>query len=100
PAAESTQPAAASDAATDAKFSEISQRWLDGWLQLNPINATQIGKHDYDSEIDDLSAAGRQKLVDFSKKTLGELDAIDTARLSRENQIDAAILRNQLRSDI
>lgn len=97
----STAPAApASDAATDARFAEISQRWLDGWLQLNPIAATQIGKHDYDSEVDDLSAAGRQKLVDFSKKLLTELDAIDTSKLSRENQIDASILRNQIRGDI
>ncbi|QSX76741.1 DUF885 domain-containing protein [Lysobacter arenosi] len=96
-----TAPAApASDAATDARFAEISQRWLDGWLQLNPIAATQIGKHDYDSEVDDLSAAGRTKLVDFSKKLLTELDAIDTTKLSRENQIDASILRNQIRGDI
>lgn len=95
-----TAAAPASDAATDAKFSELSQRWLDGWLQLNPVAATQIGKHDFDGEVDDLSAAGRQKLVDFSKKLLTELDAIDTSKLSRENQIDAAILRNQVRGDI
>ncbi len=97
-----TAPAAApaSDAATDARFAELSQRWLDGWLQLNPVTATQIGKHDFDSEVDDLSAAGRTKLVDFSKKLLTELDAIDTSKLSRENQIDASILRNQIRGDI
>ena len=97
---QATAAAPASDAAVDAKFSELSQRWLDGWFQLNPVSATQIGKHDYDDQIDDLSAAGRQKLVDFSKKLLGELDAIDVSKLSRENQIDAAILRNQLRGDI
>ena len=100
PAAEAAQSAATSDAATDAKLSEISRQWLDGWMPLNPVAATQIGKHDYDAKLDDLSAAGRQKLVDFSKKLLAELDAIDTGKLSRENQIDAAILRNQLRSDI
>ncbi len=31
---------------------------------------------------------------------LAELDAIDAGKLSRENQIDAAILRNQIQSDI
>ena len=31
---------------------------------------------------------------------LGELDAIDVNALSRENQVDAAILRNQLQGDI
>ena len=91
---------AASTSEADAVFAGLSKRWLDGWLQLNPVGATQVGDHRFDSEVDDLSAAGRQKLVDFSKKLLAELDAIDTAKLSRENQVDASILRNQLRGDI
>lgn len=90
----------ASDTALDAKFADLSKRWLDGFLALNPVGATQQGDHRFDAELDDLSAAGRAKYVDFAKKTLAELDAIDAAKLSRENQIDAAILRNQLQSDI
>ncbi len=92
--------ATASDAALDAKFADLSKRWLDGFLALNPVGATQQGDHRFDAELDDLSAAGRAKYVDFAKKTLAELDAIDASKLSRENQIDAAILRNQLQSDI
>lgn len=84
----------------DAQLRELAKRWLEGWLPLNPIVATQIGDHRYDSEIDDLSPAGRKKLVDFSRKLLAELDSIDVPQLTRENQIDAAILRNQLRGDI
>ncbi len=91
---------AASTSEADAVFAGLSKRWLDGWLQLNPVGATQVGDHRFDSEVDDLSAPGRQKLVDFSKKLLAELDAIDTTKLSRENQVDASILRNQLRGDI
>ncbi|MBC7988200.1 MAG: DUF885 domain-containing protein [Luteimonas sp.] len=91
---------AASTSEADAAFAGLSKRWLDGWLQLNPVGATQVGDHRFDSEVDDLSAPGRQKLVDFSKKLLAELDAIDTTKLSRENQVDASILRNQLRGDI
>lgn len=90
----------ASDAALDAKFSDISKRWLDGALALSPVNATQQGDHRFDAEIDDLSAAGRAKSVDFSKALLAELEAIDVSKLTRENQIDAAILRNQLRSEL
>ncbi|MCD7099674.1 DUF885 domain-containing protein [Stenotrophomonas sp. MMGLT7] len=98
--APSTAAADAGDAATDARFAELSQRALEAWLQLSPIGATQIGDHRYDSEIDDLSAAGRQKGLELGKQLLAELDAIDVAGLSRENQVDAAILRNQLQSDI
>ena len=88
------------DAAADAKFTDLSKRWLDGWMQLNPVSATQLGDHRFDSEVDDLSAGGRQRAVDFSKQLLVELDAMDASKLARENQVDAAILRNQLRSDI
>ncbi|GAA5011471.1 DUF885 domain-containing protein [Pseudoluteimonas lycopersici] len=84
----------------DAKFADVSKRWLDGWLALNPVNATQVGDHRFDDQLDQLDAPGRQRIVDFSKAMLGELDAIDANALSRENQVDAAILRNQLQGDI
>ena len=99
PAAD-TAATAADTAKADAAFADISKRALEGWLQLSPVSATQIGEHKYDGELDDLSAAGRQKGLAFSKKILAELDATDTAALSRENQVDAAILRNQLQYDI
>jgi uncharacterized protein (DUF885 family) len=92
--------AAVDTTAADAKFADLSRRWLDGWMQLNPVSATQLGDHRFDSEVDDLSAAGRQRALDFNNKLLAELEAMDTGKLSRENQVDAAILRNQLRSDI
>jgi len=95
-----TAAATADTAKADAAFADLSKRALDGWLQLSPVSATQIGEHRYDAELDDLSATGRQKNLDFSKKILGELDALDVATLSRENQVDAAILRNQLQYDI
>jgi len=84
----------------DAKFADISKRWLDGWLTLNPVNATQLGDHRFDGEIDNLSAAGRQHSLDFSKKLLNEMDILEVGKLSRQNQVDALILRNQLQSDI
>ena len=87
-------------AKADAVFADLSKRALAGWLQLSPVSATQIGEHAYDGELDDLSAAGRQKGLEASKKILAELDALDVAALSRENQVDAAILRNQLQYDI
>jgi len=106
PAQAPADTAAAASAATatttqaDARFADLSKRWLDGWLQLQPVAATQTGDHRYDDQLDDLSAAGRTKLVDFSRKMLAELDTLDVAKLSRENQVDAAILRNQVRYDL
>lgn len=100
PASHDAHAAAAADPALDARFAELSKQALDTWMRLSPVGATQAGDHRFDGEIDDLSAAGRQQALDAGKQLLAGLDAIDVARLSRENQVDAAILRNQLQSDI
>ena len=92
--------ATAGDAAADAAFADLSKRALDTWMQLSPVSATQIGDHRYDSEIDDLSAAGQQKTLAAYKGLLADLDKVDVSKLGRENQVDAAILRNQLQSEI
>ena len=98
PSPASTEQAGQSQA--DAQFAELSKKALDTWMQLSPVSATQIGDHRFDGELGDLSAAGQQKGLEASKALLAELDAIDVSKLGRENQVDAAILRNQLQSDI
>jgi uncharacterized protein (DUF885 family) len=100
PTAATPASAVASDAAMDAKFADLSKRTLAEWMALSPVNATQIGDHRFDGQLDDMSATGRLKRVTTNKKLLTELDTIDASKLSRENQVDAAILRNQLQSDI
>ena len=87
-------------ATADARFADFSKRWLDGSLALSPVNATQQGDHRFDAELDDLSAAGLTKATAFDRKMLAELDGIDVAALSRENQIDAAIVRNAIEYDL
>ena len=94
------QTAAAAVSAADAAFTDLSARALEGWFQLSPVSATQIGDHRFDGELDDLSEAGRARGLEFSQNLLAELQALDVAALSRENQVDAAILRNQLQYDI
>ncbi|SMQ96016.1 DUF885 domain-containing protein [Xanthomonas fragariae] len=96
-----TDAAGAQEAQTpDARFAAFSKRALDTWMQLSPVTATQTGDHRFDAQIDDLSATGRQRSLDANKKLLTELNAIEVAKLARENQVDAAILRNQLQSEI
>ena len=85
--------AEAVDPQADARFAELAQRALETWLRLSPTFATSVGDHRYDGELDDLSAEGRQRALEARKQLLAELDAIDVSRLSRENQVDAAILR-------
>ena len=101
PAASPTAvPADAATNTADQRFADLSAQWLDGAMRLSPVSATQIGDHRFDSKLDDLSAEGRARSLKFSREILVELDAINVSKLSRANQVDAGILRNQLQYDI
>jgi uncharacterized protein (DUF885 family) len=84
----------------DTAFAALSKRYLEEGLALSPVAATQIGDHRHDSQLDDLSAAGRKKMLDWNKAMLAELARTDASALSRENQVDALILRNNLEGSI
>ena len=101
PATAAAPPAGATTASrTDAQFAALSARWLDGAMRLGPVGATQTGDHRFDGQLDDLSAEGRARSLAFSTGTLADLGKIDRKALSRENQVDASVLENQLRYDI
>src|SRR5690606_21186023 len=91
---------AAVESEQDRAFAALAARFLDEGLALSPVSATQVGDHRFDAELDDLSAEGRQKAADWARDMLAGLDAIDSAALSRENQVDALILRNQLEGSL
>jgi len=87
---------AAGKSAEDARFAELAHRWLDESMALSPIGATLIGDHRFDHEVDDVSPAGRAKRVEFARRTLAALHALDRGKLDRDDQVDAAILTNSL----
>ena len=84
----------------DAVLERLASDYVDALPELSPVNATILGDHRKDDQLDDVSAAGRAArhdiLTDFSKR----LDNIGWDGLTQQNQIDAAILRNQLASDL
>jgi len=98
--AATNEPPMAAAVSADQQFAELSQRWLDGAMAISPVSATTIGDHRHDAELDDLGADGLRRSLEFSRSILADLERIDRAALSRENQVDYAILRNQLRSDV
>jgi uncharacterized protein (DUF885 family) len=93
-------PAAWAQTEADAAFAALSRRWLESYLALQPVTATYVGDHRFDGEIDDMSPAGRAVRTDRWRALLDELEKIDRTGLSRDNQVDAAILKNQLRAMI
>jgi uncharacterized protein (DUF885 family) len=90
--------AAPADArAEDAQFNALSKRFIDEYGLYSPIGATKLGDHRHDGEVDDMSADGRERALEWTRELAAELAGIPRDRLSRENQIDAAMLDNQLR---
>ncbi|MBS0471974.1 MAG: DUF885 domain-containing protein [Proteobacteria bacterium] len=81
----------------DGYFASIAARWLDAYCRLQPVTATGTGDHRFDSEIDDMGGNGRGVRLKMWRNLLAELTALDRSKLSRDNQVDAAILASQLR---
>lgn len=87
---------AAVDAKEDAAFQAFGDGVVEQLLKFDPVGATQIGEHRYDAQLADVSAAGRAAKRAFAERARAELGRFDASRLSRENQVDAILLRDQL----
>jgi len=80
----------------DDEFEALAARFVDEFPALAPIGATSLGDHRYDDRLNDVSAEGRAAERAFVLRYAGALAAIDRGQLSKPNQIDAAMLANQL----
>jgi hypothetical protein len=65
------------------------------------VEATQLGDHRFDRELEDVSPAARASWQALARQTLADLPRrVDYARLSRDRQIDYEIFRHQLQTQI
>jgi len=83
----------------DQQFEALAARYLRESTELSPVDATRLGDHRFDDRLDDVSAAGWQKKLGFAELYLSTLDSVETAKLSRANQVDALLLRHDLEFD-
>jgi len=90
----------AAPSAADTGFAALSARYVGEFGRFSPVSATALGDHRFDADLDDFSAAGRTAALEWNKALLADLAGIDRASLDRENQVDAAVLENQLRYSI
>lgn len=92
PAAQVAKPQTA-----DAQFAGIADLFITLSTRLSPVEATVLGEHRHDHLLPDVTAKGRAARAAAWRQLLGALGRIDRAQLSRENQVDAAMLENELR---
>lgn len=96
-AGSATMPA---DASLDRQFEQLGARYLDEFPALSPVSATALGDHRFDSQLDTISAEARAQKRAFYHKYLEQLSKIEPARLSRANQVDYALLKNDLKGSL
>jgi uncharacterized protein (DUF885 family) len=84
----------------DEAFSELTHRYLEDVPGRSPVAATALGDHRADARLDDVDAAARERTRDTFLAYREALAAIDRDGLSRANQVDAAILHNEIESTL
>jgi uncharacterized protein (DUF885 family) len=80
----------------DQQFDALAAGYLREFPEHSPVSATSLGDHRFDARIDDVSPAGWQARQVFAELYLSTLDGIDHHQLSRDRQVDALLLRNEL----
>jgi hypothetical protein len=94
-AASVTSPPTADDA-----FQNVENRYLEEFGGFTPIDATRIGDHRRDRGLDDFSSNGRDAQLRWNNDMLAAVEKINRSSLSRDHQVDAAILANALRYSV
>ena len=84
----------------DAAFESLAESYVGDLSNFSPVNATLIGDHTADHLLDMVDTAARKKGRALYEEYRVALAAIDLEKLSRANQVDAAILHNDIESSI
>ena len=80
----------------DQRFEALANEYIAKMLEMNPESATQLGEHKYDNRLNDYSAKGVTANRDLNAEYLKKLNEINFAQLSKVNNVDARILRENL----
>ena len=84
----------------DESFSRLAARYLDDIPDRSPVTATALGDHRADDRLDHVDAAARERTRQAFLGYRDALAAIDRNELTQANQVDAAILDNEIESTL
>lgn len=87
-------------ASADAQFGKLVDDFIQGYARLRPTEATSLGLHDYDGELEDLSLAGVEREVAWLKGWDARLAALPQDQLSEANRFDLKLVRHALLSQL
>ena len=73
------------------EFKKLSERIADFIIESHPVGATQMGLHDWDGELDDMSRQAVEDKIDRLRGFVRELDRIDQSALSLDERVDLEV---------
>jgi len=84
----------------DEAFENLAQEYISDLTNFSPANATLIGDHSADHKLDRVDANARARTHRLYAEYRDALAAIDRQALSRANQVDYELLRNEVESNL
>jgi len=82
------------------RFDALSQDFLQWYLALDPVRATELGVHDWDDRLPDVSAAAIAAAVTEWRDWLVRVEEIPRANLNRDAYFDHRILEYGIRAGL
>ncbi|WP_394730793.1 DUF885 domain-containing protein [Altererythrobacter sp. GH1-8] len=92
--------AEAPKADANAAFENLGSNYIEVLTELNPVSATGLGEYRFNALLPDVSERGRKTARNADRAFLAALETIPFDQLSRANQVDYALLKNQLEYDL
>jgi uncharacterized protein (DUF885 family) len=86
--------------AADQAFEALADQYLNERIEFSPVEATGMGDHRADDRLDEVDTAARNRARKAFRGYRDALATIAPADLSRANQVDAEILRNEIESTL
>ncbi|MCS6851026.1 MAG: DUF885 domain-containing protein [Gemmataceae bacterium] len=84
-----------------SRLTAFFRAYLDEEFRLRPFEATQLGDHRFDDQLDDLSPEAQARWLELQRRTLRQLpEQVNYHRLPRPDQIDFEIFAHHLRRNI
>ena len=82
----------------DAAFERLGEKYLQRIVEFSPVNATSLGDHRFDGQLDDVSDQARARKLKWMNEFTKELEEINRSKLSRNHQVDFALMKHSLAS--
>ncbi len=80
------------------RFDALSQDFLQWYLALDPVRATELGVHDWDDRLPDVSAAACARTIAEWREWLARVEKIPRASLDGDAYFDHRILEYGIRT--